>query len=89
MKRKEVEDVMGGPGAWDNVDQTDGPETHAHDHSRRQTLLTGSRRSTMQGRKMRRIPSIFLSGADSERGRAYDDVLQGDWAVDEQAVRMC
>ncbi|KAI9679842.1 MAG: RNA polymerase III C11 subunit [Caeruleum heppii] len=23
MKRKEVEDVMGGPGAWDNVDQTD------------------------------------------------------------------
>lgn len=24
MKRKEVEDVMGGPGAWDNVDQTDG-----------------------------------------------------------------
>jgi len=24
MKRKEVEDVMGGAGAWDNVDQTDG-----------------------------------------------------------------
>jgi DNA-directed RNA polymerase III subunit RPC11 len=24
MKRKEVEDVMGGPGAWDNVDQTEG-----------------------------------------------------------------
>ncbi|KAI9852367.1 MAG: RNA polymerase III C11 subunit [Thelocarpon superellum] len=23
MKRKEVEDVMGGQGAWDNVDQTD------------------------------------------------------------------
>ncbi|KAH0560099.1 hypothetical protein GP486_003380 [Trichoglossum hirsutum] len=23
MKRKEVEDVMGGAGAWDNVDQTD------------------------------------------------------------------
>ncbi|KAI9682942.1 MAG: RNA polymerase III C11 subunit [Trizodia sp. TS-e1964] len=23
MKRKEVEDVMGGPGAWDNVDQTE------------------------------------------------------------------
>ncbi|KAI9806343.1 MAG: hypothetical protein M1825_006458 [Sarcosagium campestre] len=22
MKRKEVEDVMGGPGAWDNVDRT-------------------------------------------------------------------
>ncbi|KAI9833056.1 MAG: hypothetical protein M1819_003889 [Sarea resinae] len=22
MKRKEVEDVMGGPGAWDNVDST-------------------------------------------------------------------
>ncbi|KAI9794535.1 MAG: RNA polymerase III C11 subunit [Peltula sp. TS41687] len=24
IKRKEVDDVMGGPGAWDNVDQTDG-----------------------------------------------------------------
>ena len=24
MKRKEVEDVLGGEGAWDNVDQTDG-----------------------------------------------------------------
>lgn len=24
MKRKEVEDVMGGKGSWDNVDQTDG-----------------------------------------------------------------
>jgi DNA-directed RNA polymerase III subunit RPC11 len=24
MKRKEVEDVMGGANAWDNVDQTDG-----------------------------------------------------------------
>lgn len=24
MKRKEVDDVMGGEGAWDNVDQTDG-----------------------------------------------------------------
>lgn len=24
VKRKEVDDVMGGPGAWDNVDQTDG-----------------------------------------------------------------
>ncbi|KAI9817717.1 MAG: RNA polymerase III C11 subunit [Phylliscum demangeonii] len=23
VKRKEVEDVMGGPGAWDNVDQTE------------------------------------------------------------------
>lgn len=24
MKRKEVDDVMGGEGAWDNVDQTEG-----------------------------------------------------------------
>ena len=24
MKRKEVEDVMGGKAAWDNVDKTDG-----------------------------------------------------------------
>ena len=24
MKRKEVEDVIGGKGSWDNVDQTDG-----------------------------------------------------------------
>lgn len=24
MKRKEVDDVMGGEGAWDNVDRTDG-----------------------------------------------------------------
>ena len=24
MKKKEVEDVMGGAGAWDNVDKTDG-----------------------------------------------------------------
>lgn len=24
MKRKEVEDILGGKGAWDNVDQTNG-----------------------------------------------------------------
>ena len=24
MKRKDVEDVIGGKGSWDNVDQTDG-----------------------------------------------------------------
>lgn len=29
MKRKEVDDVMGGEGAWDNVDQTEGEGTTA------------------------------------------------------------
>jgi DNA-directed RNA polymerase III subunit RPC11 len=24
MKKKEVEDILGGKGAWDNVDQTNG-----------------------------------------------------------------
>ena len=28
MKRKEVEDVIGGKGSWDNVDQTDGRFYH-------------------------------------------------------------
>lgn len=32
MKRKAVEDVMGGEGAWDNVDRTDGELGFSVDH---------------------------------------------------------
>lgn len=33
MKRKEVDDVMGGEGAWDNVDQTEGIHPFSHNSS--------------------------------------------------------
>ena len=60
MKRKEVEDVLGGNEAWDNVDTTDGtsvpPCANPADDS-----------SAMSRGFVRRIPSIFLPGPDSKR----------------------
>lgn len=79
MKRKEVEDVMGGPGAWDNVDQTEGEACFYQRHAFMlcSERLSDTLCSSMQGRKMRRIQGILLPGPDKKRRRAYDHVSQG------------
>ncbi len=95
MKRKEVEDVMGGKEAWANVDQADG-ESCAFcllflRYGREvgggggggggKGIKQGIRadmygiNSAMSPRKLRWRQGVFLPGADSECGRADDDVL--------------
>lgn len=79
MKRKEVDDVMGGEGAWDNVDQTEG--THPILWHASHTHGTGANKgydfSAMSQRRLRRDEGVLLFGADPKRGRADDGVFQG------------
>jgi hypothetical protein len=39
MKKKEVEDILGGKGAWDNVDKTEGMDTMGWKIRRRRWLM--------------------------------------------------
>ena len=74
MKRKEVEDVMGGPGAWDNVDQTDGTPSSFDLIFR---LRRPSRCSAVSDRGLRWQQSLLHADADSKRRRTHDVLLQG------------
>lgn len=55
MKKKEVEDILGGKGAWDNVDKTEG-ECYARQPVAAELLVTIAReltfRSPMSQREM-------------------------------------
>ena len=88
MKRKEVEDVMGGKEAWANVDQADGESCAFCLLFLRYGREVGGNgsiqgiradmygiNSAMSPRKLRWRQGVFLPGADSECGRADDDVL--------------
>ena len=69
MKRKEVEDVLGDKEAWDNVDTTEGRILP-------RCATPADEASAMSRRIVRWGPSVFLSGPDSERRRAHDQLLQ-------------
>lgn len=64
MKRKEVDDVMGGEGAWDNVDRTDGEQPP------RPIYLTSAdlERSAMSDGFVRGDEGVLLHGADTQCG---------------------
>lgn len=78
MKRKEVDDVMGGEGAWDNVDQTEGIHplvSNPHIYG----IRADGRYcySAMSERRLWWNEGVLLYGADPKRGRDDDSVFQG------------
>ena len=82
MKRKEVEDVMGGKDAWANVDKTDGKFLTIHISLRarffnEQSILTVFLASAMSSGRMRWCPGFLLSGSNQKCGRTNDNILQG------------
>lgn len=72
--RKEDDDVLGGEGSWDNVDkQDDGMYSEILCHLEELSITVYS---TLPQRILQQPRGIFLSGADSQCGRANDYVLQ-------------
>lgn len=69
IKRKEVEDVMGGPGAWDNVDQTEG-ERMCLDPGRRCWCAGGSYLNVYATQYNARTTSATDLGRSSTRCRS-------------------
>lgn len=69
MKRKEVEDVMGGKDAWANVDKTDGKyltiyiSLRAHSFEK-ESVLTVFLASAMSSGRMRRRSGFLLSSSN-------------------------
>ncbi len=73
FKRKEVDDVLGGEKAWENVDQTDGGAICGHVGDRKRLHVT-SLSSTVS--KVRTPSSFLFSSTDTISGRANDHLLQ-------------
>lgn len=71
LKKKEVEDILGGKGAWDNVDKTEGASAQPSD-----TRTKADRSSAMSQRKVPQRPGLLVPAADPQCRRAHDGLLQ-------------
>jgi hypothetical protein len=86
LKKKEVEDIMGGKGAWDNVDKTEGAFglrlfrlgfwIRAGLGTEELCECKADQHSAMPQRKVPQRPGLLVPAADPQCRRAHDGVLQ-------------